>query len=286
MCYLRLLKQLNQSLTLSSMHFNYDWCIQSSKVLEIYSADSWFFFFLGNTAVATAVILKFLIVTKWGRWGNDREATAATGRNLSPLPSSLKSHIQSGGKMTGNLCHVPCLPKRSLGKVGCDSCDPFLSWTLGDSSTNSPARAVPWGLSSSGTHPLGSKLECSTTHHTDTAASHLGIWVYLFTFSHLWIQDIKNHLLFKEQLLSYSLKRGVLKGYPSHRTNCLVHTLTIKMSIKSIVLYYEVTQPIPFLFLLCPKDYTSRDDKSARKAITNNLNTELFNTVFNNMNSF
>lgn len=96
----------------------------------------------------------------------------------------------------------------------------------------------------------------------------------------------KESSVIQEQLLSRSLKKGVLKGYPSNRTNCLVHTLTIKVSIKSIVLYYEVTQPMPFLFLLCPKDYTSRDDKSPGKAITNNLNTESFNTVFNKMNSF
>lgn len=208
-------------------------------------------------------------------------------------PLSLKSHIQSGGKMTWNLlCHVLCLPKRSL-PVGCDSCNPFLSRTPGYSSTNSPPHGVPWGLFSSGKPPgqhtgvlhHRSRWQCSLSPQHPSLLAYFTGYFLSFTDS-AQHQEIKNHLLFKEQLLSCSLKRDVLKGYPSHRINCLVYILTIKMSIKSIVLYYEVTQPMPFLFLLCPKDHISGDDKSPRKAITNNLNTELFKTMFNKMNSF
>ena len=99
---------------------------------------------------------------------------------------------------------------------------------------------------------------------------------------------MKNHLLFKERLLSCNLKIGVLKAYPSHRTNCLVHILTIKMQVKSTVLYYEVTEQCHFLLLLCAKDYTLGENKSPRKVTTNNLsvNTELFNNVFSKTKSF
>lgn len=207
-------------------------------------------------------------------------------------PLSLKLHIQSGGKVTGNLlCHVLCL--KGLYQQGVI---PVTHFSLGLLDTPQPIHLLmefPEGFSVQES-PLGSTLECSTTDHADSCSlspQHPSLLAYFtgyflsFTDS-AQHQEIKNHLLFKEQLLSCSLKRDVLKGYPSHRINCLVYILTIKMSIKSIVLYYEVTQPMPFLFLLCPKDHISGDDKSPRKAITNNLNTELFKTVFNKMNSF
>lgn len=86
---------------------------------------------------------------------------------------SLKSHVQSGGKMTGNLlCHVPCLPKRFLpGKVGCDSCNPFLSGLLDtpqpihllvEFPEGFPVQETPWAA-----------LERPTTDHAGRAASHL-----------------------------------------------------------------------------------------------------------------